>query len=135
MAANFVALRSKVELALAGRVAAPFNYRGRQEGVTVSSGIPEIDLLTGGLPRGALTEIFGPSCSVRTSLLLSALCERTAQKEPCALIEGDDAFDQHPAEADGVELRKLLGVRCRTLEQTLRATDLLLQGLWFGLIA
>ena len=135
MAANFAALRSKVELALAGRVAAPFNYRGRQEVVTVSSGIPEIDLLTGGLPRGALTEIFGPSCSGRTSLLLAALSARTAQEEACALIDGGDAFDPHSAEAAGVELRKLLWVRCRNVEQTLRATDLLLQGGGFGLIA
>ncbi|MGA9569024.1 MAG: hypothetical protein WBS17_02990 [Candidatus Acidiferrales bacterium] len=135
MAANFAALRSQVELALAGRVAAPFNYRDRQEVVTVSSGIPEIDLLTGGLPRGALTEIFGPSCSGRTSLLLSALSARTAQEEACALIDGGDAFDPHSAEAAGVELRKLLWVRCRNVEQTLRATDLLLQGGGFGLIA
>jgi len=135
MAANFAALRSKVELALAGRVAAPFNYRDRREVVTVSSGIPEIDLLTGGLPRGALTEIFGPSCSGRTSLLLSALSARTAQEESCALIDGGDAFDPHSAEAAGVELRKLLWVRCRNVEQTLRATDLLLQGGGFGLIA
>jgi hypothetical protein len=135
MAANFAALRSKVELALAGRVAAPFNYRDRQEVVTVSSGIPEIDSLTGGLPRGALTEIFGPSCSGRTSLLLAALSARTAQEEACALIDGGDAFDPHSAEAAGVELRKLLWVRCRNVEQTLRATDLLLQGGGFGLIA
>jgi recombination protein RecA len=135
MAANFAALRSKVELALAGRVAAPFNYRDRQEAVTVSSGIPEIDWLTGGLPRGALTEIFGPSCSGRTSLLLAALSARTAQEEACALIDGGDAFDPHSAEAAGVELRKLLWVRCRNVEQTLRATDLLLQGGGFGLIA
>jgi hypothetical protein len=135
MAANFAALRSQVELALAGRVAAPFNYRDRQEVVTVSSGIPEIDLLTGGLPRGALTEIFGPSCSGRTSLLLAALSARTAQEEACALIDGGDAFDPHSAQAAGVELRKLLWVRCRNVEQTLRATDLLLQGGGFGLIA
>jgi recombination protein RecA len=135
MAANFAALRSKVELALAGRVVAPFNYRDRQEVVTVSSGIAAIDSLTGGLPRGALTEIFGPSCSGRTSLLLAALSARTAQEEACALIDGGDAFDPHSAEAAGVELQKLLWVRCRNVEQTLRATDLLLQGGGFGLIA
>ncbi|MGA9886722.1 MAG: hypothetical protein WBQ31_04435, partial [Candidatus Acidiferrales bacterium] len=88
MAANFAALRSQVELALAGRVAAPFTYRDRKIVTTVSTGIPEIDSLTGGLPRGALTEIFGPACSGRTSLLLSALSARTAQEEACALIDG-----------------------------------------------
>jgi recombination protein RecA len=135
MVANFAALRSKVELALAGRVAAPFTYRDRKTVTTVSTGIPEIDSLTGGLPRGALTEIFGPACSGRTSLLLSALRARTAQEEACALIDGADAFDPHSAEAAGVELRKLLWVRCKNIEQTLRATDLLLQGGGFGFIA
>jgi recombination protein RecA len=135
MAANLAALRSQVELALAGRVAAPFTYRDRKVVATVSSGIPEIDSLTGGLPRGALTEIFGPSCSGRTSLLLSALSARTAQEEACALIDGADAFDPHSAEAAGVELRKLLWVRCKNIEQSLRATDLVLQGGGFGFIA
>lgn len=135
MAANLAALRSKVELALAGRVAAPFTYRDRKIVATVSTGIPEIDSLTGGLPRGALTEIFGPPCSGRTSLLLSALSARTAQEEACALIDGADAFDPYSAEAAGVDLQKLLWVRCKNIEQTLRATDLLLQGGGFGFIA
>ena len=38
-----------------------------------SSGIPELDALTGGLPRGCLTEICGPASSGRTTLLLAAL--------------------------------------------------------------
>jgi len=135
MAANLATLRSKVELALAGRVAAPFSYRDRHVVETVSTGIPEIDSLAGGLPRGALTEIFGPACSGRTSLLLSALAARTAHAEACALIDGCDAFDPHSAEAAGVELKQLLWVRCRNIDQTLRATDLLLQGGGFGFIA
>lgn len=135
MAVNLATLRSKVELALAGRVAAPFTYRDRHAVEIVSTGIAEIDLLAGGLPRGALTEIFGSACSGRTSLLLSALAERTAHAEACALIDGCDSFDPHSAEAAGVELKQLLWVRCRNIDQTLRATDLLLQGGGFGFIA
>ncbi len=67
MAVNLATLRSNVELALAGRVAAPFSYRDRHAVETVSTGIPEIDSLAVGLPRGALTEIFGPACSGRTT--------------------------------------------------------------------
>ena len=135
MAVNLATLRSKVELALAGRVASPFTYRDRHAVETVSTGIAEIDSLAGGLPRGALTEIFGPACSGRTSLLLSALAARTAQAEACALIDGCDAFDPHSAQAAGVELKQLLWVRCRNIDQTLRATDLLLQSGGFGFIA
>ena len=129
------ALRSKVESALAGRVPAPFTYRDRKVMETVSAGIPTVDSLAGGLPRGGLTEICGPPCSGRTSLLFSALALRTAEAEACALVDGRDGFDPHAAEAAGVELKQLLWVRCRNIDQALRATDLLLQGGGFGLIA
>jgi len=102
---------------------------------TVSAGIPEIDSLAGGLPRGGLTEICGPPCSGRTSLLVAALASRTANAEACALIDGRDAFDPHSAELAGVELKRLLWVRCRNIDQALRATDLLLQGGGFGMVA
>ncbi len=135
MAANLAILRSQVESALAGRVVAPFTYRDRKLMDTVSAGIREIDLLAGGLPRGGLTEICGPPCSGRTSLLISALAERTAQQEACALVDGRDAFDPHSAQDAGVELKQLLWVRCRNIDQAFRATDLLIQGGGFGLIA
>jgi recombination protein RecA len=134
-ARNLAALRSQMESALAGRVAAPFTYRDRKIVETVSAGIPEIDSLTGGLPRGSLTEICGPSSSGRTSLLISALAARTANAEACAFIDGRDAFDPHSAAAAGVELKQLLWVRCRNIEQALRAADLVLQGGGFGMVA
>lgn len=128
-------LRLTVESALAGRVSAPFTYRDRKAVETVPSGIPAIDALVGGLPRGGLTEICGPSCSGRTSILFSALASRTAQLEACALIDARDAFDPHSAEAAGVKLKHLLWVRCREVDQSFRAADLLLQAGGFGLIA
>jgi recombination protein RecA len=135
MAGHLAALRSQIESALAGRVTAPFTYRHRKIVETVPAGIPAIDSLTGGLPRGSLTEICGPSCSGRTSLLVSALASRTADAEVCAFIDGRDAFDPHSAEVAGVELKQLLWVRCRNIEQALRSTDLLLQGGGFGMVA
>jgi recA bacterial DNA recombination protein len=132
---SITALRARVESSLAGRIPAPFAYRDRRVVDTVSCGIPEIDRLTGGLPRGGLTEICGPPCSGRTSLLLSALAARTAQAEACALVDGRDGFDPQTARAAGVRLEQLLWVRCREIEQALRATDLLLRGGGFGLIA
>src|SRR3984893_13867316 len=134
MVANLASLRAQVELALAGRVPAPFTIREHQV-ENVPTGISEVDRLAGGLPRGALTEIFGPSCSGRTSLLFSALCARTMHAETCALIDGCDAFDPHSAEAAGIDLKQLLWVRCRTMEQSFRATDFLLQAGGFGFIA
>jgi recombination protein RecA len=135
MRANLAVLRSELEAALAGRIPSPFTYRNRQPDDIVSTGIPEIDSLAGGLPRGGLTEICAPPCSGGTSLLVSALAARTSGSEVCALIDGCDSFDPHSAKAAGVELQQLLWVRCQNIDQAFRATDLLIQGGGFGLIA
>ncbi len=136
MPVNLATVRLNIETALAGRgVSAPFVYRDRRVIETVSAGIPEIDGMTGGLPRGSLTEICGPLCSGRTSLLLAAVASRTSQAEVCALVDARDGFDPYSAEAAGVALNQLLWVRCQDINQALRATDLLLQGGGFGLIA
>ena len=132
---SLATLRSNIETALAGRVPSPFTYRDRKIVETIPAGIPEIDFLTGGLPRGSLTEICGSPCSGSTTLLVSALAMRTEQSEVCALVDGRDAFDPHSAEAAGVQLKHLLWVRCRNLDQSLRATDLLLQGGGFSMVA
>ncbi len=84
----------------------------------VSCGIREIDELAGGLPRGCLSEICGPASSGRTSVLLSALAAATRRQEVCALVDTTDALDAVSATATGVELERLLWIRCG------RASDL-----------
>jgi recombination protein RecA len=124
----------------------------------VSSGVREIDALTGGFPRGCLTEICGPASSGRTSVLLAALGAATRRREVCALVDISDAFNPHSAAAAGVNFEKMLWVRCGTrlqksgspqrhrdtekknekiekpVEQALRVIDLLLQSGGFGLV-
>jgi hypothetical protein len=78
----------------------------------VSSGIPALDTLTGGLPRGCLTEICGPASSGRTSLLLAALAAATCRGEFCVLVDASDSLDPHSAAAAGVDLDRLLWIRC-----------------------
>jgi hypothetical protein len=78
----------------------------------VSSGIPQLDLLTGGLARGCLTEICGAASSGRTSVLLFALARATQRGEVCALVDASDAFDPASAAAAGMEMSRLLWVRC-----------------------
>src|SRR5438552_11373502 len=77
-----------------------------------SAGIHAIDTLTGGLPRGCRTEIFGPASSGRTSILLAALAAATQRQEVCALVDVTDAFDPHSAAAAKVALGRLIWVRC-----------------------
>ncbi len=78
----------------------------------VSSGIPQLDSLTGGLARGCLTEICGTASSGRTSVLLFALARATQRGEVCALVDASDAFDPVSAAAAGMEMSRLLWVRC-----------------------
>src|SRR5215469_5119845 len=127
-----------------------------------SSGITSLDALTGGLPRGCLTEICGPDSSGRTSLLLAALAATTRREEVCTLIDVSDAFHPQSSAAAGVNLERLLWIRCGAnaqlslsrkrrqatsleewerrrmedpVEQALRAADLLLQSHGFGMVA
>ncbi len=78
----------------------------------VSSGVPAIDGLTGGLPRGCVTEICGPASSGRTTLVLSALAAATRRGEFCVVVDANDALDPYSAAAAGVDLDRLLWVRC-----------------------
>jgi recA bacterial DNA recombination protein len=78
----------------------------------ISSGIHEIDELTGGLPRGCVSEICGPASSGRTSVLLAALSAATRRQEVCALVDTTDALDAVSAAATGVDLERLLWIRC-----------------------
>jgi hypothetical protein len=95
----------------------------------------EVDSATGGLPRGCLTEIVGPASSGRTSLLMGILAAATARQEACALVDAEDAFSPHSAADAGVQLERLLWVRCgHSAEHALKAADLLIQGGGFGLV-
>ena len=78
----------------------------------VSSGIAALDGLTGGWPRGCLSEICGPVSSGRTGVLLAALARSTQNGEVCALVDAGDALDPASAQAADVDLGKLLWVRC-----------------------
>jgi len=129
-------VRAQVEATLEGRgVLSPFTDRPQQTIETVPSGVASLDALTGGLPRGGLTEIFGPDSSGRTSLLHAILGSVTGREEECALVDASDTFDPWSAPGAGVDLRRLLWVRCVNLEQTLKVADLLLAGGGFGLVA
>ncbi|MGA9977984.1 MAG: hypothetical protein WBQ08_05065 [Candidatus Sulfotelmatobacter sp.] len=78
----------------------------------LSSGIAAINALTGGWARGCLTEICGPASSGRTTLLLAALAAATRRGEFCVLVDASDALDPRSAADAGVDVDRLLWVRC-----------------------
>src|SRR5207244_401748 len=118
-----VILRARLESALGERFPTPFTDLVRCVFESVSTGIAPLDTLTGGLPRGAITEIFGPPSSGRTSAMVSILAEATAGDEVCAIVDGHDAFDPKSAAAAGLELKRLLWVRCCQLHQVVKSTN------------
>lgn len=77
------------------------------------SGVAELDaVLGGGFPRGSLVELCGPASSGRTSLAFSLLAEATERQEACAFVDVSDSLDPVSLAAAGVELPRLLWIRC-----------------------
>jgi hypothetical protein len=127
--------KKEIESALARRFESSFEPRRKFSFETLTTGIAEIDALSNGLPRSAITEITGATSSGRTSVLLSVLAQATLGDEACALIDMGDRFDPASAAHAGIALDRLLWIRCaNNLERTFKATDLVLQSGGFGLV-
>jgi hypothetical protein len=128
--------KTELESELSSRFASAFKIQEKRPGEVISTGIPQIDSFTlGGLPRGAITEVFGPASSGRTSFMLSALAHASNHDEVCALVDTSNAFDPKSAVRAEVNCERLLWIRCdNNLERAFKATDLLLQGGGFGLV-
>jgi len=127
--------KAELESEIASRFGDVFKVQEKSVVESLSTGIPEIDALTGGLPRGAISEIFGPASSGRTSLMYSMLAYATTHEETCALVDTNDAFAPSAAAAAGMDFDRLLWVRgAGNLEHAFKATDLLLHAGGFGLV-
>src|SRR5712692_7866864 len=86
-----------------------------------------LDNLLQAFPQGRLSEIVGPRSSGGSSLLL-ALLARAARRGVTALIDASDTLDPAVAAHAGLDLRRLLWVRCGgRLPVAWRAVDLLLR--------
>lgn len=127
--------KAEIESEVASRFATAFKLHEKPPAAVISSGIAEVDSLTGGLPRGAITEIFGSASSGRTSFMISTLAYATTHEEVCVLIDTNDTFDPSSAAEAGLNLERLLWIRCAAnVEHAFKATDLLLQGGGFGIV-
>ena len=107
-------LRTRLEQALEHRVARAFTPFQRPLPEQLLTGIASVDTLTGGIPLGCLTEICGPSSSGRSSILLQIFVEFMRHDETCALIDASDTFDPQSAARAGIELGRLLWIRCNS---------------------
>jgi recombination protein RecA len=103
--------RRNLEPGLVGRGLAGFQRRSTVE--LQPSGVSEVDaLLGGGFPRGSLVELCGDASSGRTSLAFSLLAQATERQEACAFVDVSDSLDPLSLAAAGVELSRLLWIRC-----------------------
>jgi len=99
------------------------------------TGIAPLDAVIQGFPRGAISELLGPDCSGRTTLVHSLLAASTSNFEICAYIDTDDSFDPVSAAAAGVALSQLVWIRCgHDATHALKAADYLLHAGGFGAI-
>jgi len=128
--------KAEIESGLAHRFGSAFKLRERPAAEGMSTGVPEVDRIASGFPRGAITEILGPASSGRTSLLHSALAASTVRQEVCALVDVSDTFEATSAAYAGADFDQLLWIRCGSnVDHAIKATDLLLQSGGFGLVA
>jgi len=106
---------------------------------SVATGVPALDAcLSGGLPRGQLSEIAGPRSSGRTTVLLRMLAAAAERGEIVALVDTSDCFDVQSATDAGIDLARLLWIRGHgqgTLERSLKALNLVLQAGGFAIVA
>ena len=107
------AIRLQIETALAHRIPSALTPRSRIIRPVAPTGVAVLDeLLEGGLPLGAITEMTGPESSGRSSAALSFVSRLTCAGSVCAWVDVCDAFDPESAAAAGVDLSRLLWVRC-----------------------
>ncbi len=83
-------------------------------------------LLSGGLPRGALTEISGRRSCGRFSIGIASLAAATCAGEAAALVDLGGHLDPQSAEEAGVDLSRLLWVRPSKLKQAVASAEMLL---------
>ena len=116
------------------------------EAAVVPVDVAAIDrCLQGGVPRGHLSEIAGPSSSGRTTLLLHLMAAATQRGEIVALVDTLDRLDVASAAAAGIDLDRLLWIRgesaanalgpAERVERALKALNLVLQAGGFGVVA
>ncbi len=95
----------------------------------VSTGALSLDIALGigGLPRGRVTEIFGPESSGKSTLAMHVVAEAQRNGGICAYVDAEHAMDPIYARAIGVNVDELLISQPDTGEQALEITDMLIR--------
>ena len=103
---------------------------GRRVDVDViPTGSISIDLAlgVGGVPRGRVTEIYGPESSGKTTLCLHLVAEMQKKGGVCAYVDAEHALDPEYAKRIGVKINDLLISQPDTGEQGLEIVETLVR--------
>lgn len=94
----------------------------------ISTGSIGLDfaLGVGGLPRGRITEIYGPEASGKTTLAIHVIAEAQKKGGICAIIDAEHAFDRFYAEKLGVDVNNLWIAQPDNGEQALEIAEQLI---------
>jgi recombination protein RecA len=95
----------------------------------IPSGSLAIDLAlgVGGIPRGRITEIYGPESSGKTTLCLHVIAEAQKMDGVCAFVDMEHALDPVYAARLGVDVENLYISQPDVGEQALEITDALVR--------
>jgi recombination protein RecA len=95
----------------------------------ISTGALSLDIALGigGLPRGRVTEIYGPESSGKSTLAMHVVAEAQRNGGICAYVDAEHAMDPIYAKAIGVNVDELLISQPDTGEQALEITDMLIR--------
>jgi recombination protein RecA len=96
---------------------------------TIPTGSLALDLAlgVGGIPRGRVTEIYGPEASGKTTLAQHIVAEAQKQGGVCAFIDMEHALDPNYAERCGVDVDNLYISQPDTGEQALEIAETLVR--------
>ncbi len=87
----------------------------------------DIALGVGGIPRGRVTEIFGPESSGKTTICLHVIAETQRMRGVCAFIDMEHALDPSYARRVGVNIQELWVAQPDTGEQALEIAEMLVR--------
>ena len=101
----------------------------RQQVDSIPTGSIALDLAlgVGGIPRGRITEIFGPESSGKTTVCQHVIAEAQRRGGVAAFIDVEHALDPGYARACGVNVDELLVSQPDTGEQALEITETLIR--------
>lgn len=97
------------------------------ESIPTGSLAVDIALGVGGIPRGRVTEIYGPESSGKTTLCLHTVAEAQKLGGICAFIDMEHALDPSYAARIGVDVNNLYVSQPDTAEQALEIAEALVR--------